>query len=84
MSDKTTDLIADLGGALILVGRLADSCISDMQGRLQDSEHRRAFMVLEQIRDIVSTALEDGADTMRDAIDSAFQSLREAQEALND
>jgi hypothetical protein len=44
-----TDLEIKLTAALDEIGRIAMRCRMDMQGRLADDEHKRAFNVLGRI-----------------------------------
>ena len=42
---------------LLDIAKLAADCRRDLQGRLQDDEHRRAFAVLGAIVDLAGAAL---------------------------
>src|SRR2546423_88303 len=55
--DAKDQCVERMYGALVLIGRLAEACRSDMQGRLQDDEHHRAFRILGAITDRVRDGL---------------------------
>lgn len=50
------DEIAKLRAALTACEELADMCRSELQGRLSDDAHQRAFRVLGQIREMARNA----------------------------
>lgn len=69
MTELETKLIA----ALDDIGRLAMACRMDMQGRLADDEHKRAFMVLGSIAAQAASAIPEAAEQPDDDGDAAAE-----------
>ena len=44
---------------MVLIGRLALDGCSDLQGRLADAQHKRAFNVLRRIAEMANDAIEN-------------------------